>query len=329
MKASFYLAAAIILFIMSPLKADNRCALEKLADLQLKTLSNGDLAVPVSIGGKPQWLLLALTAPFSLLSDGSADVSKYKTHPMPLGVQVVPFQGGKVIHGVSVPDFGIGNAHGTDVRFLATAGAFESPTVGQISADILSNFDVELDVANSRMNLFKPNECENVVYWKAESYAKVPFRTDTTAHPIFTMTLDGKALDVDFMTTHGNGRMGLTEASRLFGIDVSSIGMTALSGDQAAYPYPFKTIYRYPFKKLSIGGVVINNPVIDLYPDSRSEECRPAANGDPTVYRHCYGGADLGIGLTELRALHIYFAMKRKTLYVTAADPMSTALHAN
>jgi len=34
---------------------------------------------------------------------------------------------------------------------------------------------------------------------------------------------------------------------------------------------------------------------------------------------HCYGGADLRLGLSVLRKLHLYFAFGERVLYATAS----------
>jgi hypothetical protein len=83
-------------------------------------------------------------------------------------------------------------------------------------------------------------------------------------------------------------------------------------------------LYRYPFKQLTIEGVIIEHPVIDL--DPKASDCRPRSDPSPYVMplgkrtASCYGASDLELGLKELRQLHLYFAFKEKMLYATAAS---------
>ncbi len=77
--------------------------------------------------------------------------------------------------------------------------------------------------------------------------------------------------------------------------------------------------YRYPFKELTIEGITIGSPQIDLYKDAK--ECRATSPYDfPAGFQACYGASDLELGLSELRQLHVYFAFKEKKIYLTAAS---------
>src|SRR5665213_858558 len=60
---------------------------------------------------------------------------------------------------------------------------------------------------------------------------------------------------------------------------------------------------RYPFRSLSIGGVVMNNPAIDIYQQDGDLLC-----GDEWVQsraKRCYGGVQLQLGLDKIETLRL------------------------
>jgi hypothetical protein len=128
------------------------------------------------------------------------------------------------------------------------------------------------------------------------------------------MTLDGKPVRAGLSTIRPHGYMGMRDAGDLFGIDAASPGMTVS-------PVPAEDSkevnYRYPFKTLSLGGVTVNNPTIDIRPQTRNQVCKAVPHFGTA---ECYGGSQVNLGLSELTALRLYFAFDEKVLYATAAD---------
>lgn len=298
----------------APVRAGT-CALPLVASLELKALGDGEYMVPVTIAGVSHDFLLGLDNPLSAISGAFADAQGFKSRAVPYAL--VPSVDGETIKQVvTLPDVTVGAARVTGFRMLRKDRALQGPAsaaLGLLGLDLLRNFDVELDLKNRRLKLFTPNDCgDGVVYWQAANFAKVSLKTDASGHGSFPMKLDGASLDVDFYIQDRPARMGTSTFEALFGLTPQSPGVTAEQQDG-------DTIYHYPFRTLSLEGIAIANPRIDIFPDG-GVDCRP----DPQLAgggrgKRCFGASQLRLFNPVLSALHLYIAFKQKTAYVTAA----------
>jgi hypothetical protein len=67
--------------------------------------------------------------------------------------------------------------------------------IGILGMDLLASADVELDVANRKMNLYARDHCpDNVVYW-SKVYNSLPIRFGPRGEFTFPMELDGKKIE--------------------------------------------------------------------------------------------------------------------------------------
>src|SRR6185437_6251748 len=282
---------AVTTFLSGIAHANEQCALHQVGSLDLKEHAGRMLTIPVMIDGKPQTMAINPSDPNSLLAAEYGDAQNFERAVVPVkrdGHIFIPKNPSYL-----VTDFMIGNIHGTKVpmhRFDRPKD-FGDDVVGEVGADILSNFDVEVDLKNSKIILFSQDHCPgNVVYWTKSKYAAIPFDIDPGGHSSVQMNLDGKTISVTFALATGGASMSLKAAKRIFGIDENSQGVTSI------VDAPTNTRrYRFPFKVLSIDGISILNPKIDL--DPAIMECR---------LPHCFGGSDVYLGTDELRYLHFY-----------------------
>src|SRR5262249_240162 len=129
---------------------------------------------------------------------------------------------GKVVfERVTVPHLTLGGAGMKNVEMLwsYSGGVAGTEAVGALGVDVLSRFDVELDIQKRKINLFSPDRCPGkAVYW-SNSYAAAPLDLDMGGHPSVQMDLDGKPVRVELDLMPGNSAMGLKTAGRIFNID--------------------------------------------------------------------------------------------------------------
>ena len=158
------------------------CKLLMAADLKLTEAADGSLVLPVTLAGNSQPLAVEISTPLSYLNAAFVDQSGFEVKALPWGVN--PHVGTRKATGmVTVPGFGMGNIQSKQIQFLRMEGADGSGRVGLLGMDILSNFDIEIDFANSELKLFQHEDCSGkVVYW-ANNYAEVRYRTDVLSHP--------------------------------------------------------------------------------------------------------------------------------------------------
>jgi hypothetical protein len=307
------IAAALLLAAAMPARADEDCRLKQIADFALKKSPGGEYLFPITIGGQERWFEAGLDKPFSAIRGSFADAQNFPSSA--LSSRIVPeVNGEKIKQEVSVGDFHIGLAKGGKFDMFRVEGVLsgDPDVVGIAGLDLLANFDVELDLKNSRMKLFSQDHCNGeVVYW-ADRYAAVPFEKDPSGHITFEMMLDGKRVQVDFHIAEGAGAMDMRVAKRIFDLDENAPGMQLLRGPPAA-------AYRYPFKLLALEGIEVSNPTVAIF-KREGTECRPYRPVQALQGKTCFGTADLNLRAAELRQMHLYFAFKEKMLYATAAD---------
>jgi hypothetical protein len=308
------IAAVLLLAAAMPARADEDCRLKQIADLTLKKSTGGDYLFPIAIGGQERWFEVGLNSPFSAILGSFADAQKYPSHSLPS--QIEPeVDNVKVKQAVSVDEFSVGLAHAQKFDMFRVDGALsggDPQVTGMAGMDLLANFDVELDLKNSRMKLFSQDHCHGqVVYW-ADRYAQVPFEKDPSGHFTFEMRLDGERVHVDFHVSAGTAEMNMNVAHRIFGLDEKAPGMQTLHDKT-------ETLYRYPFKLLALDGVEISNPAVFIV-KQEGPECKPYRPIQAFDGKVCFGTADLSLRDAELSKMRLYFAFKEKTLYATAAD---------
>jgi len=123
--------------------------------------------------------------------------------------------------------------------------------------------------------------------------------------------------------------LNMTDAQDVFGLTPQSPGIESgeeLNGD------PTLKNYFYRFKTLSLEGMTVSDPRIQLLPDlmkacmdrSSYMEARLGAFDDGEAR----GLPALVIGYSILKHLHIYIAYKEQKLYITPAAPPALAASA-
>jgi hypothetical protein len=312
-----WLLAFAALLSVTPAAADD-CTLKQAASLDLVESSDGYPLVPLVVSGTTRYFYLDLAGPRSVVSSNFAD--ELKLERKGLGVLSANLSADAI---VTLPSLQIGAVNGVKVPVLMRSDAMGSSrdprAVGFMGLDLLSNFDIELDLAHNKLKLFAHEHCPGkVVYW-ANEYTTAPLKFDLAKDLRIEMLLDGKPIDVLLGSANRWSAISMRVAYEDFDLDKDSPGMEAV-GDPNAKP----PIYKYPFKTLSAGGVIIKNPDIRVYGDRHDAICDDKMRfsgplGFLGFRQQCFG---VGLMLTnaELRQLHLYLALTEKVAYATAAS---------
>jgi hypothetical protein len=299
------------------------CHLGRVATLTLTPRPNGHYTIPVSVNGVERPFVLYLNSPFSLVSARLSDAQGLKPSRLSRGAYVsnVNLEGGESVKSqVKIDDFQVGPVHIRNLypfRYEQPLGG-DDEIGGAISLDVLDSFDVELNFAEKKLSLFSQDHCEGkVVYW-APDYAAVPFKRDEMGHLTFSMTLDGKDAVGVLDVMDGPGWMKMETAGRLFDLREDSPNMSPA-------PDGGPDVFRYPFRLLSVGGIMVSNPAITIHKGGDGGKTpstcdRPHRPVDDYHFFQCFGGVDLEMRGSVLSKLHLYFAFAEKMLYVTPAD---------
>ena len=289
----------------APPAAAPNCALGLAAALPMTTEPNGTVAVPVKLADHDLLFEIDTGSIFSSIKYQSAWFLRLKQFPIE-SAKFSFIANVKVTNYTILPDFSLGQLHIASRPFLLDPNALLSPdSDGLLGPDILSNFDVDLDFAGGTLKLISPDHCPGqVVYWTKGGYSQIPMQVDGFRQISVPVDLDGKSVTAILDTGSYRSIMSAGMAKSVFGIDdknpaAKSLGSLAINGTGGL------AAFRYPFSKLTFGGVTVNNPDLMVLPDE------------------AVGGANspLLVGISILRQLHLYIAYKEQTLYVTPAQP--------
>src|SRR5262249_39171992 len=148
--------------------------------------------------------------------------------------------------------------------------------------DMLTNVDADFDFAAKKLNLISQNHCDGkVVYWTAPALAVIPFRFDKGGHVVFPLRLDDTRVNAMLDTGAYNTVLNLNTARRTFNVDTNAPDVKKIGELKGGFT---ADVYRKQFKTITLDGVTVTNPEIDLLPDMVSNPARPT-NGAGSIIR--------------------------------------------
>ena len=324
-------AFASALFV-SPTFAAPACGpLAIITSLDIVNVAGGRPGVTAIIVDKPVTLLVDTGAPFSTITLQTA-------HELNLPIGPASFAGGqgrmelRNLAGkrsddqARLPSITLGRLRQEGVYFFidptdrpSGSGSFE----GIIGADMLTNVDADFDFAAKKLNLISQNHCDGkVVYWPAAALATIPFHFDRSGHIAFPLRLDDKRVTAMLDTGAYNTALNLTTARRTFNIDTNAPDVQKIGELKGSFT---ANVYRKQFKTITLDGVTVNNPQIDLLPDMVSNPARPTTGAGSLIRDTDANLADIILGMDVLSKLHVYIAYKEAKLYIAAAGTPAAA----
>lgn len=300
-----FLVAMLAAMLLSTPVAAQDCTLKRAASLDLVDSADGYILAPVAVSGTTRYLYLNLASPLSVIFSTFADAMKLERK----GLGNISWEV-QAAQAAVLPSLEIGASGGTNVQVILkpiSAPPGDSRAIGILALDLLSGFDIELNLADGKLNLFSQAHCPGkVVYW-ANEFTTVPLSYALNKDLHLEMELDGKSIDVLLNPSASRSQIPMQTAYYMFGLNPASPGMESVK--TAGQP-----LYKYPFKSLSAGGVTIKNPNIYVFGDRHDRVCSTRS-----IPIQCYGE---GLMLTkaELKQLHLYLALTEGVAYVTSAS---------
>jgi predicted aspartyl protease len=274
------------------------CKLTRYASLPLTTEPEGRVAVPVSVEGKNYSFLVDTGGAVATIGPDQAEElgvrQKGAAHAL-TGVA-----GRFTTSYMSIDSFSIGKLSGSGLDvYVEPRGDLGFD--GTLAPDMMKHYDVDLDFAHSRMNLFSQDHCPGkVVYWTQQGgYIVLPMQVDGGAHIRIPVMLDGKSITAIVDTGATDSIMSMRAAESL-GITEDAPDLKLKNSE--GFRKRFKE-YTYPFHTLDMGGVMVKNPNIII-----------ASNEFMGSFR-----SDMILGIGILRQLHLYIAYKEEKFYISPA----------
>ena len=201
-KALWALVALGLAAWAEPASAD--CKLGKLAELPV-TMSGLSPIVPAKINGVDAHLIADSGAFFSLLTPAAAEKFKLHVGPAPSWLMVKGVNGDAHVSVTTVQDLAALGITLHKIDFLVGGPQFEREADGLLGENLLGIADVEFDLANGVIRIFKAEGCQGAVlaYWadgKPYSVINVTPSTFTEREIEGTAYVNGARIGVDFDT---------------------------------------------------------------------------------------------------------------------------------
>lgn len=278
----------------------SNCQLTMFSKLPLNFDLGGRVNTPVTINGQAVNMLIDTGAPFSVVNQTTASLPGMRIFGS--GRLQIELYGGYKSHAIiMVQNSAFGDMRPGFHPFFVVPDALTPGVSGLLGADVLRNFDIEFDFADSQLDIFSQDHCPGrVVYWTRNPYARVPFTMDQANHIRLPVQLGG-GVTLAMINTGAQNTVGSFEdITEGLHIDPKDPALKPIL-DQQGHVWG----YRYPFKTLTFEGVTVNNPDIILVPNKISKF--------PADQRQ------LIIGMNILRHLRMYIAYGEQALYLTGA----------
>jgi predicted aspartyl protease len=275
------------------------CAPQMLAALDMQTIPDGRVTIPVQLEGHDYRFLVDTGGFVSTVTPQLAAQEKYRINPSRnMTLKGIGARTGLNTF-VRVTDFAVGKVR-ERYRFFFVDD-FNDPLVdGTLVPSTIATYDVDFDFGHNKLNLVRSSGCPgSVVTWTKNPASIVPMEVQDRTHIRVPVTIDGKKIMATLDTGATTSIIAMHAASKLLGIneetvDTKLLGTIPLNG--ATGP-----VYNYPFKALTFGDVTVNRPPIQIVSDS------------------VWGQDDMILGIDILRQLHLYIAYREEKLYITPA----------
>jgi len=211
--------------------APARCSLLKAADLPV-TMAGQQPMLPVKINGVDTFLMVDSGAFYSVISPAAAVRLKMTPTFAPYGFRVKGVNGETSADVYVAKDFTLSDIPLHNIEFVVAGREAGSEAAGVLGENVLGLLDVEYDLANGVVRLFKPENCQdaNLAYWAAgKSISILPIETPPDPLHRFIIakaSVNGQPIHAMFDT--GAGRSVLKRAA------AERVGIHIQAGDVEA-----------------------------------------------------------------------------------------------
>ena len=273
------------------------CQIERVASLPLD-LERHLAMVSVQVNGSPVWMGIDTGAQTSLLTaDAAARLGL--PHDRTRRTNVVSGAGTTLVQNVRVNDLQVGDVMFSDLSLAAVdlpqpSGAHRWAD-GLIGADILADYDVELDFVGGTLGLYRVSGCPHMQPPWQGAYVGVPATLTRTHLLLLPVQIDGQ--DAAGLFDSGSDRERVAHAAALrVGVTDAMLARDPDSGGLAAGGAS-RVMRVHHFRLLRIGADSFAAPIMEV-----------GSLPDPT--------ADMLIGLDYMRTRRFWLSYATRTVFI-------------
>jgi predicted aspartyl protease len=314
------LAALVTVGTIVPAAAADNCQLYQLGSVHMSETKDAALVIPVSIDGQATSMAIDTGSGLTAVDPDAVRNLGLITKRIIQGAMFTS-TGQSFTYMATMHAFDIGLLHAEGVKILVwPEKMWDDPQIaGTVGADLLRNYDVDLDISSGKFNLFSQDHCPGkVVYWPNSGVSVVPIHVVNSGQIVVPVTLDGHNLDALLDTGAFGTILPLETAEGTFGLHPDTPELAASGQFNGSVP-----VYRHTFKSLSLEGISIGNPTVFIWDDQvkYGMQQHPETGSRLSDVTEENGVTSMTLGMRELRHLHIYIAYKEQKMYITAAAP--------
>lgn len=203
-----------------------KCQLQQAAELHV-AVENHQALAPVEINGQRVLMIVDSGAASSILFPEAAHRLGLSTHYLPGVIRFSGVGGQAQAQTTQIARFKLDQNYTLKDFMVAVAGQPSlggGKAVGLLGQDILSAWNVEVDLAHGVIRLLRPSGCkaDELVYWGA-AYAQAPIERNVGLlnHTTVQVRLNGKPVDA-FLDTGATGSVATLAAAAEAGVRPSS-----------------------------------------------------------------------------------------------------------
>jgi len=301
------------------------CDLKQIASIPATLSSRNQLLLDAVINDLPVKIQLDTGASVSTLSErfvARAGMPIENSHTSFYGLT-----GRSIDQQTRVSTMRLGESTSTNALFIVAPTGGDGTTdepVGWFGSDYLQNYDVEINAAGGKVNLFSRDHCPGkLVYWAPEFFKSDIYYVGTSPvhRPMLDIVVDGQKLRGLLDTGAFMTVMRLAVAQQRFGLSPSSSGMEKIGESVGMEGVKIDT-YRYGFQSMTFGEITLHNPKIVVSPINSGAHVN-------RIGTHIKASAadeeDLLIGMSLVKQLRLAIAYNEKAIYYTIAPQTQAA----
>ena len=294
-----WLAACALLACAGPASAEG-CTLGKYGTLSVEMIGERPTTL-VKVNGAVTRFAIDTGAWFSFMSRANADALGLKLVPAPFGFRMGGIGGSANAEIARIKDLGILDTDLHNVDFLV--GGSDAGE-GSLGANLLDFADLEIDLAQGKVTLFKPDGCRKsaLAYWvkKGGTYNVAGLRPfDLNDRRSFVdVTIDGKSIRA-LLDSGAAATLLDRRAAERIGIDLKGPGVKAGGPIRGIGAKTYQS-WIVPIDTFSVGTETIQHSEMLVMDGNFSD-----------------GSTDMVLGVDFMLAHHMYIANSQRKLYFT------------